>query len=88
MVDSSQKKRDPAGVDAIPQHEADAQLLREKTARLRELRLAHEAANAGAGSFAVAGRQKSTKKKSRKAGEKASSLSDWLATQQNEGRRG
>ena len=88
MADSLKKKRNPAGVDAIPQHEADAQLLREKTARLRELRLAHEAGNAGTGSFAVAGGQKSTKKKSRKADERAPSLSDWLATQQNEGRRG
>jgi hypothetical protein len=88
VADSSKKKCNSAGAKAIPQHEADAQLLSEKTARLRELRLAHEAANAGAGSFAVAGGQKSIKKKSRKAGEKAPSLSDWLATQQNEGRRG
>ena len=63
MADSSKRKRNPAGVDAIPQHEADAQLLRKEAARLRELRLAHEAANAGAGSFAVAGGQKSNQKK-------------------------
>ena len=88
MADSSKRNHNPTGVDAIPQHEVDAQLLRKKTARLKELRLAHEAANAVAGSFAVGGGQKSTKKKSSKAGGKASSLSDWLATQQNEGRRG
>ena len=63
MADSSKRKRNPAGVDAIPQHEADAQLLRKEAARQRELRLAHEAANAGAGSFAVAGGQKSNQKK-------------------------
>jgi len=87
MADSSKKNRDPGGVKAIPQHEADARLLRERTARLRQLRLAHEAANARAGSFAVADGPKNTKKKNRKS-EKAASLSDWLATQQNEGRRG
>ena len=75
MADSSREKRNPAGVKAIPPYEADARLLREKTARLRELRLAHEAASAGAGGFAVADGQKSIKKKSRKAGEKAPSLS-------------
>jgi hypothetical protein len=87
MADPSEKKRTPAAIKAIPQHEADAQVLREKTARLKELRLAHEAANARAGS-PVAGGQKSLKKKSRKPADKTQSLSDWLTTQQNEGRRG
>jgi hypothetical protein len=87
MADPHKEKRERAGIKAMSQHEADAQLLREKTARLRELRLAHEAANAAASGAAVAGRP-AVKKKARKSGEKAGSLSDWLATQQNQGRRG
>ena len=61
MADPSEKKRTPAAIKAIPQHEADAQVLREKMARLKELRLAHEAANARAGS-PVAGGEKNLKK--------------------------
>jgi hypothetical protein len=41
MAHPSKKERTPAAIKAIPQHEADARLLREKTARLKELRLAH-----------------------------------------------
>jgi hypothetical protein len=88
MVDPSQKKRDPAAVKAIPQHEVDARLLHEKTARLKELRLAHEATNAHAGSPAVVSGQKKLKKRTGKSADKSQSLSDWLTTQQNEGRRG
>jgi hypothetical protein len=70
------------GAKAMPQHEVDAQLLREKTARLRELRLAQ--AGTAAKSVAV-------KKKVRKSGEKSNGkgvpLSDWLSAQQKEGRR-
>ena len=62
----------------------------EKTARLRELRLAREAANGGAVTRApVRGSAPAAKKtKARKSGEKGPSLSDWLDTQQNQGRRG
>jgi hypothetical protein len=42
MADPSEKKRNPAAVKAIPQHEVDARLLREKAARLKELRLTRE----------------------------------------------
>jgi hypothetical protein len=82
MAESSGEKRQRPG-KAMLQHEADAQLLREKTARLRELRLAREAANAVATS-----KSPDVKKKPGKQREKAQSLSDWLAAQQNQGRRG
>ena len=88
MADPSEKKRNPAAVKAIPQHEVDARLLREKAARLKELRLAHEATNAQAGSPAVVSGQKKLKKRTGKFADESQSLSDWLTTQQNEGRRG
>jgi len=88
MADPSKEKRARTGIAAMPQHETDAQLLREKTARLRALRLAQEAANgATAGAASTSGRTVA-KKKSAKPREKGPSLSDWLATQQNQGRRG
>jgi hypothetical protein len=89
MADPSEKKCNPAAIKAIPQHEVDARLLREKAARLKELRLAHEATNAHAGSPAVVSGQKELKKRTgRKSADKSQSLSDWLTMQQNEGRRG
>jgi hypothetical protein len=59
----------------------------EKAARLKELRLAREATNAQAGSPAVVSGQKKLKR-TRKSADTSQSLSDWLTTQQNEGRRG
>jgi hypothetical protein len=82
MVDPAKGRRNHSGSKAIPQHEVDARLLREKTARLRELRLAQEAAR-GAPDEAAAGKKKAGKPRG-----ETRSLSDWLATQQNEGRRG
>ena len=89
MADPYKEKRERAGIKAMSQHEADAQLLREKTARLRELRLAQEAANSAAGGAVTAANgHTAIKKKAGKPRVKAPSLSDWLATQQKEGRRG
>jgi hypothetical protein len=87
MAHPSEQKPTQAAIRPIPQHEADARLLREKTARLRELRLAHEA-NAHAGSPAVVSGKKNLTKKTKKRADKTQSLSHWLTTQQNEGRRG
>ena len=76
----------PVGAKAVPQHEIDAQLLREKTARLRALRLAQETANNSMSG--TTGKRPAAKKKSPgKAAEKSVSLSDWLTTQDKEGRR-
>jgi hypothetical protein len=72
---------------AVSQVEIDAQRIREKTARLRALRLAQEAANGGA-ARAPARSAPAKKKQARKPGEKGPSLSDWLDTQRNQGRRG
>jgi hypothetical protein len=88
MPDSFKEKRQKSKV--MSQLEMDAQLIREKTARLRELRLAKEAANGGAAVRAPvrSSTPAAKKKKARKSGEKGPSLSDWLDTQQNQGRRG
>ena len=83
MADPSRDKRERA---AKATYEAEAQLLREKTARLRELRLAQEAADAAGA--AVTTTSTAIKKKAGKSRHKGPSLSDWLATQQSQGRRG
>ncbi len=85
MTDNPNEKRKRADAKAMSQQEADAQLMREKTARLRELRLAHEAANKTT-TGATAGRTTAIKKKPRKSGEKALPLSEWLTDQKKEGR--
>jgi hypothetical protein len=83
----SNEKHKRAGTKARSQQEADAQAVREKIARLRELRLAHEAANKTASGAVAPGSRTAIKKKASKAGEKALPLSEWLATQKNDGRR-
>jgi hypothetical protein len=89
MADLFKEKREKAGTKAMSQLEIDAHLMREKTARLRELRLAQEAANGAARPApARSAGPAAKKKKARKSGEKGPSLSDWLDTQQNQGRRG
>jgi hypothetical protein len=76
------------GGKTLPQHEIDAQATREKMARLRALRLAQEAANPQPPKPARAKRSSSSAKGSAgKSSDKSVSLSDWLATQQKEGRR-
>jgi hypothetical protein len=87
LADHPNAKHKRAGTKARSQQDADAEVIREKTARLRALRLAHEAANKTATGAVPAGRQTAIKKKSRKPGEKALPLSEWLTTQQKEGRR-
>jgi hypothetical protein len=71
------EKTERAGAKATPQHEVDAQALREKTARLRELRLAHQPATG------AAGKRTAVKKKPGK----GLPLSEWLSAQEKEGRR-
>jgi hypothetical protein len=87
VTDSSKEDRDRAGAKAVPQHEADARLLREKTARLRELRLAREAANPTANDAAVRRSAVKAKKTPAVSAKKAVPLPDWLTAQQKEGRR-
>jgi hypothetical protein len=96
MPDSFKDKRGKP----LSQLEQDAHALHEKTARLRELRLAHEAANGAARPApqsrpvaprkpAKSGTSKSGAAKSGKsrAAKDRGSLADWLATQEDQGRR-
>jgi hypothetical protein len=90
MPDSSKDKRGKQQ----SQLELDAQALHEKTARLRELRLAHEAANPAqpASPSRPAAARKSAKSGTSRAGKSGKSkdrgsLADWLATQDDQGRR-
>jgi hypothetical protein len=92
MPDSLKDKRGKH----LSQLEQDAQALHDKTARLRELRLAHEAANPTAKPApqprpgAARKPAKSGGAKSGKSGKSAKdrgSLADWLTTQENQGRR-
>jgi hypothetical protein len=81
--DNSQR---PSG-KTVPQHEIDAQITREKMARLRALRLAQEAANGPAVKPTTIRKRAGSKNASGKAPDKGKSLSDWLSTQEKEGRR-
>jgi hypothetical protein len=72
---------------SLPQHEIDAQITREKMARLRALRLAQEAANGPAVKPTTVRKRAGSKKASGKAPGGTKSLSDWLSTQEKEGRR-
>jgi hypothetical protein len=90
MPDSSKDKRGKS----VSQLEQDAQTLHEKTARLRELRLAHEAANPAArpavsGPAAARKPAKSGTSRASKSGKSKDrgSLAAWLATQDDQGRR-
>jgi hypothetical protein len=67
-----------------PSPEQEAQAVRDKTARLRALRLARDAANPPP---PPAAKRAAPKKKAGKSSETGPSLSEWLTTQQNEGRR-
>lgn len=83
MAENLKEKREREGAVAMAQYEAEARALREKTARLRELRLAREAAGGGT---PAAGKKAPAKKKAGKKPGKAELLSAWLADQQKEGR--
>jgi hypothetical protein len=87
MADQVKEKRQRVGIKAMSQHEVDAQAIGEKTTRLRALRLAREGPTTPVAA-AIAGQPATVKKKAGKQRKKAPSLSDWLATQQKEGRRG
>jgi hypothetical protein len=87
MADNPDEKR--SGGKTLPPHESEALAVREKMARLRALRLAHEAANpSSAVDRAPAARSGPRKtRKEKKEPTKGVSLSDWLSTQEQTGRR-
>ena len=85
-------KHERAGARTVPQYEADAEAIREKTERLRALRLARDAANGATAaktstSKATTSKGTAAKKQKSTPSDKKASLSEWLAAQQKEGRR-
>jgi hypothetical protein len=90
VTDDQQNKRGRHGSKTLAQHEADAKAVQDKIERLRALRLAHEAATKPAAprsAPAAAKRPAAAKGKAAAPARGASTLSEWLATQQRQGRR-
>jgi hypothetical protein len=87
MADNPDEKR--SGGKTLPPHEAEALAAREKMARLRALRLAHEAANPSAAVDKAPAARSGPRRtnKGKKGSTKSVSLSDWLSTQEDSGRR-
>jgi hypothetical protein len=84
MAERSNEKAPQRGSQQTLPLEAGVELMREKTTRLKALRLAQKGAAVGVDdSVAPVG----YKKKRNKPSKNSQSLTDWLATQQNEGRR-
>jgi hypothetical protein len=87
LASNSKETRDREAAQAKALYEADAQAVRDKTARLKALRLAKEAAELETGvakkSVTPKGKKKPVDPKA-----KAQPLSDWLKGQQGAGRRG
>ena len=86
LAGNSKETRDREAAQAKALYEADAQAVRDKTARLKALRLAKEAADldAGVGKKSVAPKGK---KKAADTKAKGQPLSEWLKGQQGAGRR-
>ena len=85
MADNPNEKRNAANAKSL--QEAEAQAAREKMARLRAMRLAHEAANPPVAKQASAARSAAPRQKGKKAPARSVSLSDWLSDQEQTGRR-
>ena len=85
MADNPNEKRNAANAKSL--QEADAQAAREKMARLRAMRLAHEVANPPVAKQASAARSVAPRQKGKKAPARSVSLSDWLSDQEQTGRR-
>jgi hypothetical protein len=84
MADQPNNKN--PGVTAQALMEAEAQAMREKTARLRALRLAHEATTKPVAEKRSAPRSGGGKKTKREPA-KSVPLADWLSDQEESGRR-
>ena len=81
-----------AGAKAMSEYEAAGAAVRARTAKLRALRLAKEAADKKAAGEPQASETPAVKaaavKKKKAASQEKPALSDWLATQRAQGRRG
>jgi len=88
LAGNSKETRDREAAQAKALYEADAQAVRDKTARLKALRLAKEAADLDAG-IGVSKKSVAPKSKKKAADTKAKGqpLSEWLKGQQGAGRR-
>jgi uncharacterized membrane protein YqiK len=90
---SKQAQKEQEGAKAMAEYEAAGRAVREKTARLRALRMAKEAAEPKA-AVKTSTKQpgKSTaaapRKKGAKAAEKKASLAEWLKGEREDGRGG
>jgi hypothetical protein len=86
LADNSKETRKRDAAQAGANYEADAQALREKSARLKALRLAKEAADLGSG---LVKKPLAPKAKRSPAEPKAKPqpLSEWLRSQQGSGHR-
>jgi hypothetical protein len=80
MADNSSERR--AGAKTTTSQEAEAQAVRDKTARLRALRMAHEVTQPD-GSKAPA----PARVRKKQPAAKSVPLSDWLSAQDQQGRR-
>jgi len=83
MADDVNDRR-PGGAKATTPQDAEAQAVRDKIARLRALRLAHEAANPSSSAKGPPARSRASKKTP---AAKSVPLSDWLNDQEQQGRR-
>jgi hypothetical protein len=82
MANDPNDKRTNASAKLL--QDAEAQAMRDKTARLRALRMAQEAANPPAAAKAAPSRASA---RGKKAGAKSVPLSEWLSSQDQQGRR-
>lgn len=87
MSDRPKDRQD--GNKGMPSYEREAQAMREKTERLRALRLARDGAEtvAPSGSGGPAKPRGGKAPARGKASKASGTLSDWLKTQQDQGRR-
>lgn len=79
-----QVQRAVEGKKALSEYESEGAAVRTKTARLKALRMARDAANAGA---AAQGTTAIKKKSAKQTKRKSATLSQWLKDQQGSGRR-
>jgi hypothetical protein len=86
LADNSKDTRKRDAAQAGAHYEADAQALRDKSARLKALRLAKEAADLGSGLARTSPAPRS-KKKPAEPKAKPQALSEWLKNQQGSGHR-
>ena len=86
MADHSKDTRNQGAGQAKPSYEADAQALRVKSARLKALRLAREAAEIDSGPAKKPAAPRATKKPPEPKA-RPQALAEWLKSQEGAGRR-